>query len=1159
MPPAPKSARSVARANGGSGSGHTNKKKKSTPGMSVSGTTTMDEDFLESLQKQIEKEKKHGAVTADILPKSASKKKRNKRRREEDEFLDGIEVDPSISQAELRAAMAEAAMEGKSDESEDDEVRAAIKKHKAKKQKEEAKRKRARGSKDDGMNAPDNDETADADAATGDNNRAQPSASQSDKKTGHHTRVIRRPDESEEEFKLRLKADLRRRKQEKKKAVKSAKAAEEAARKQEEKLRERQLRVEQEKAAKMAKLQALQALQEMNTEGLTNKQKRLLLKQQKAAISQGTAPTNAASDTGDSTKQQQQDSNTANSKSKSNNAASASAAASASSTSIVTAAPLPASAWDAFDLHPTLLRALLFDLQFMKPTPIQESVLLPAIRDWKDISAAATTGSGKTLAFGLPILHRLLTLRESKDYEDPQRMQALILTPTRELALQIVQHLEAVSKHASPPIRIAPIVGGMSSDKQKRVLEKNHPEVIVATPGRLWELMSQERVKHLASSFYLRFLVLDEADRMVDFGHFPELEHILHFIQRTSSYESMQQEVSPFVAGVEAFDGFELIEDGEEAINSEQTMRKIDGIEEDADEQDEDVEDDEAEEESDDESGSKKKKKKGARAGRVLQLGVAPEFQKSKIDWSSFLSEEEIFRKEGRKMPRARANIEKVEEESDDDDNEEEETNQDEDDEMDEDGDVDDAEQDEEPSDADNEQTDKEQVNAAASPTPNPVRRQIFLFSATLTLASSGREDASKLHLKKNRRRHEETVLEKLASRLPFNGRPFSVDLSRAHQVAETLQEVQATCVTEDKDYLVYYFLLLYPGKTLIFVNAISCLRRLVHLLNILKLPAIPLHAEMQQKARLKSLERFKKNERAILICTDVAARGLDIPQVPYIVHYQLPRTSEIYIHRSGRVARAGASGLSFAIISENDQKQYRRLCQTLRHIEGIPSLQIEHAYMNQIRDRLNLARKVDELENHLSKHRSKRDWFRKHAEAMDMEIDEDELQIRDDDEDANELGGSQSKETTSKLDGFKKELDGLLAKPLLHGTLSRKFFTLNQVRGFDLATNSAAIARAGTQAFNNQQNGGVLKPQVAVGMNENATNKLPSMLQQARIRVQKKMSKTGTNTPNAAAAADVTTLSKKKRKGDREAQTTTSDAEKQPHSRSAKKQKVQK
>ena len=100
-----------------------------------------------------------------------------------------------------------------------------------------------------------------------------------------------------------------------------------------------------------------------------------------------------------------------------------------------------------------------------------------------------------------------------------------------------------------------------------------------------------------------------------------------------------------------------------------------------------------------------------------------------------------------------------------------------------------------------------------------------------------------------------------------------------------------------------YFFLLKYPGRTLVFVNSIDAVRRIVPVLTSLRLPAISLHSQLIQKQRLHSLERFKSSPKSILVATDIAARGLDISNVQHVVHYHLPRATDTYIHRSGRTA----------------------------------------------------------------------------------------------------------------------------------------------------------------------------------------------------------------------------------------------------------------
>ncbi|KAJ6420932.1 hypothetical protein OIU84_028336, partial [Salix udensis] len=165
-----------------------------------------------------------------------------------------------------------------------------------------------------------------------------------------------------------------------------------------------------------------------------------------------------------------------------------------------------------------------------------------AAHQGKDVLGAAETGSGKTLAFGLPILQRLLEEQdkasnmgddmgeEAGRFEPKGFLRALIITPTRELAIQVTDHIKEAAHGIN--IRVVSIVGGMSTEKQERLL-KTRPGIIVGTPGRLWELMSGGE-KHLVELHSLSFFVLDEADRMIENGHFRELQSIIDMLPMTS-------------------------------------------------------------------------------------------------------------------------------------------------------------------------------------------------------------------------------------------------------------------------------------------------------------------------------------------------------------------------------------------------------------------------------------------------------------------------------------------------------------------------------------------------------------------------------------------------------------------------------------------------
>ena len=165
-------------------------------------------------------------------------------------------------------------------------------------------------------------------------------------------------------------------------------------------------------------------------------------------------------------------------------------------------------------LHPALLRGLR-ELGFPRPTPIQADAIPPAM-EGKDVLACAMTGSGKTAAFLLPILHQLI-------HRPRGTTRALIISPTRELVAQIVEDLNDLAVHT--PLTAAPVYGGVGMGPQEHAF-RSGTDVIVATPGRLLDHFRFPYAKLQG----LQFLVLDEADRMLDMGFLPDIRRILRHI-----------------------------------------------------------------------------------------------------------------------------------------------------------------------------------------------------------------------------------------------------------------------------------------------------------------------------------------------------------------------------------------------------------------------------------------------------------------------------------------------------------------------------------------------------------------------------------------------------------------------------------------------------
>ncbi|MED6234882.1 hypothetical protein ATANTOWER_006272 [Ataeniobius toweri] len=573
------------------------------------------------------------------------------------------------------------------------------------------------------------------------------------------------------------------------------------------------------------------------------------------------------------------------------------------------------SAWKDLFVPSAVLEAL-SRLGFTSPTSIQALALPPAIRDRMDILGAAETGSGKTLAFGIPMIHTILEWKngsgkttEPGDTEDPKTgeqqddstepseedderevdqtnagsdedeqgaegedqdeqlgcvrviddaefdfkgkvdegqnrpLLGLVLTPTRELAVQVKHHIDAVAKYTD--IQTAIVVGGMAQQKQRRML-KRRPEIIIATPGRLWDLI-KERHPHLLNLRQLKCLVIDEADRMVERGHFEELESLLEMLNTTHF---------------------------------------------------------------------------------------------------------------------------------------------------------------------------------------NPTR-QTFVFSATLTMVHG----LPSRVLQKKKKPENRSKLEILMEKVGIKSKPKVIDLTRKEATVESLTETQICCQKDEKDFYLYYFLIQYPGRTMVFANSIECIKRLTALLVILDCSPLALHANMHQKQRLKNLERFAERQNCVLLTTDVAARGLDIPDVQHVIHYQVPRTSETYVHRSGRTARATKEGLSLLLIGPDDVMNFKKISKTLGKDEDLSVFPVENRCMEAIKERVNLARKIEKIEFFNSKEKQHDSWFKQAAKALEVDLDDDLLMGSAREQDANS-------EQQKMVKGMKKHLKHLISQPIFKYVVKTKYPT---------------------------------------------------------------------------------------------------------------------
>jgi superfamily II DNA/RNA helicase len=190
-------------------------------------------------------------------------------------------------------------------------------------------------------------------------------------------------------------------------------------------------------------------------------------------------------------------------------------------------------------LSPALLRALERQ-QLHTPTPVQFQAI-PAILAGQDAMARAQTGSGKTLAFGLPLLHKLA----NEPAQVPRQVRALVLVPTRELAIQVGAALRDLANQLPQAIRISVVFGGVSINPQMLAM-RGGTDVVVATPGRLLDLVHHNALTLAAT----QILVLDEADRLLELGFEAELKRLLALLPANRQSLFFSATFAPAVAAL---------------------------------------------------------------------------------------------------------------------------------------------------------------------------------------------------------------------------------------------------------------------------------------------------------------------------------------------------------------------------------------------------------------------------------------------------------------------------------------------------------------------------------------------------------------------------------------------------------------------------------
>ncbi|KAF1807972.1 DEAD-domain-containing protein [Eremomyces bilateralis CBS 781.70] len=325
--------------------------------------------------------------------------------------------------------------------------------------------------------------------------------------------------------------------------------------------------------------------------------------------------------------------------------------------------------------------------------------------------------------------------------------------------------------------------------------------------------------------------------------------------------------------------------------------------------------------------------------------------------------------------------------------------------------------------------------------------RQTLVFSATFHKGLQQRLKGSKK--RDTRFLDPKESMEYLIKKLRFKEeRPKFLDANPEEQMAENLKEGVLECPAMEKDLYLYATLLLNSSKrTIVFSNSIHAVRRVTASLQALNQPAVALHSHMPQKARLRSLERFaaagansKSAARSILIATDVAARGLDIPDTETIIHYHVPQTADFYVHRSGRTARAGANGKSIMLCSPEEVGGVRRLIHKVHpnSKSAIRSLGIDRRLVGKLKGRLTLAQKIANAELSNAKEKVNDSWVDQAKEDLGIDSEEERDWAEKEGRGRGWQKSEKSKVGSAELKSFRRELKALLQTKINTGFSER-------------------------------------------------------------------------------------------------------------------------
>ena len=582
-------------------------------------------------------------------------------------------------------------------------------------------------------------------------------------------------------------------------------------------------------------------------------------------------------------------------------------------------------------------------------------------------------------------------------------------------------------------------MGGFAKAKQLKRLNKFNPEIIVATPGRLWEIIDNDEAPILENLKHLKFLIIDEADRMTQTGHFKELKNIIEHIysrieiKGKGGIDKNKDLIKEKLKDL-GFDDQEINADEDEEENKKiakslnidyDNIETIDPmalmgdnpdldtldfknakqIKDDEDEEEENEEDNEEEEKEKEEDEKEDKDEVG---DDINEEGEDEENEEESDEQSD--EDEPKKNKKKRMMEEERKEIRKT---------------------------------------IKNLKKEKIKEGEEVVEYEKSVNLRTILCSATIDSLKKAQNFKKSKKKKKDTTQNtltdEQKHFQNLIKNLKFYNKLLYIKLKGTENLLGDLEDIDQEkidslidvnepsmlpskleidsykCESSIKDYYLYYILRKnINSKIIVFTNSISHTKKLYSIFSYFnEFTCCCLHSRMMQNVRMKNLEKFTESKSAILFCTDIGARGLDIPKVDLVIHYHIPTRTDIFVHRSGRTARANQSGKVSSLISGKELGLYRRTMIDLNYkqfaMNTLPLGQLE-----KIKSLFEYAKELERDNYKYVKENREKMWYKNAAKQCDM-IYDDYGEDREDEFDEEER---REKEQEKKMLNKKRKIE---------------------------------------------------------------------------------------------------------------------------------------